>query len=272
MGSAEIEKKIFEQFLAQLPNFASRPVAFEVGPDPPDFICSDAGGARIGVELSEWIDEDQIAHERPQYQLEEEFLKVINSRAENPPSNIGLVRIFEKTGMRLKHADAARFRTELYEFIKDLNECWTALEDHDSPQGVDIDDDQFSSYPLLQKYLIGLICQSQVWQQAHVGNEWIAFTNHGGAYSPDTALKALERALARKTAKYRGLHSQLKLAELHLLLYYDQGFHYNSPFDAPGHGFREVVRHLRDVAMSDHGVFDRIFLFIPATRQVARIY
>jgi len=96
--------------------------------------------------------------------------------------------------------------------------------------------------------------------------------NHGGGYSPDSAIEALERALKRKTVKYGTLKESANLAELYLLLYYDQGFHYNTPFDTPAFRFEEIVVHLKKVTVSEHGVFDRIFVFIPATKQAARVW
>jgi len=270
MASAEVENKVFEQFTRQLPTFAGRPVTWAAGENPPDFLCTDNAGNRIGVELSEWLDETQIAQERPQYQREEEFLAVIRSRDEPPPKNIGNIWIFANENVRLSASEALEFRTQLYAFINDLDQRWSTIEDHDDPQGTDVDD--FSGFPLLQKYLSGLMCWSQSRHHTYQGNEWIAFMNHGGGYSPDTAVEALERTLSRKTAKYSTLHADQRLAELYLLLYYDQGFHYNTPFDAPGHGFAEIARHLTNLAAQDHGVFQRIFLFIPATKDLARVY
>ena len=117
-----------------------------------------------------------------------------------------------------------------------------------------------------------MMCWSQRWHPTKLGYEWIAFMSHGGAYSPDSAVDALEASLRRKTAKYASLKTDQNLSELHLLLYYDQGYHYNTPFDAPDFGFVEIASHLTQVAATEHGAFDRIFLFIPATREVARVY
>ena len=95
---------------------------------------------------------------------------------------------------------------------------------------------------------------------------------HGGPYGTQSALDALEISLQRKTAKYATLKANAGLAELHLVLYYDQAWAFNTPFDAPGFGFPEIVSHLKQVAVADHGAFDRIFLFIPAKQQLEAIY
>jgi hypothetical protein len=270
MASADVEKKVFDQFTKQLPDFAGRPVQCAPGPNPPDFICTGRDGKRIGVELSEWLDETQISQERPQYQFEEEILRVIASRNEPPPQNIGNIWIFENEGVGLDRSEESEFRSQLYAFVRNLDRRWPTLEEPDDPQGVDIDD--FTGYPMVQKYLSGMLCWSQARHRTYVGSEWIVFMNHGGGYSPDTAVEALDRTLSRKTAKYQTLHRDQNLAELYLLLYYDQGFHYNTPFEAPGHGFREIAQHLARIAERDHGVFQRIFLFIPATKDIAQVY
>lgn len=269
MASAQAEAEVFAAFTAQLPNFTGAAVTCSPGPNPPDFICTDAAGDRIGVELSEWLDEEQIARERPQYRRERQFLTAISSREVTPPQNVGHVCLFETEGVWLKNADAAEFRSQLYAFINDLDAKWHTLEDHDDPQGADIHD--FTGYPQLQKYLIAITCRSHKWFHTSEGSEWIVFMNHGGAYTPDTAVEALEQTLAKKTAKYQNLLADANLSKLYLLIYYDQGFHYNSPFDAPDYGFNEIAAHLSTVAQDNHGVFDGIFLFIPAKKQLAQV-
>jgi hypothetical protein len=270
MASADVEAKVFAQFKDQTPEFAGAPVTCSPGPNPPDFICVDETGYRIGVELSEWLDEDQIARERPQYRRESEFLEAINSREVSPPKHIGNICIFETEGLRLHANEAADFRKQLYAFISNLDDRWESMEDHDDPQGADIHD--FDGYPLLQKYLAAMNCRSQRWFETHDGNEWIVFMNHGGAYSPESAVNALKVTLARKTQKYATLHDDQRLTKLFLLIYYDQGFHYNTPFDAPGYGFDEIAVELAALAAIDHGVFEGIWLFIPATGDIAKLY
>lgn len=259
---------MFEEFQIALPDFAGRNVQCAVGADPPDFICIDFAGTQIGVELSEWVHQDQIARERPRYQLEREYLRVLDSRGAQPPTNIGSIWIFPK--QRIALSEAATFRAQLYAFITQLDASWLARKDHGDPQGVGITD--FSEYLLLTKYLSSIMCWSRAHRPTTLGNEWIGFMPHGGPYAIKSAVEALEDSLKRKTAKYATLKTTANLSELYLLLYYDQGFHYNTPFDAPGFGFSEIVSHIAQMAASDHGAFDRIFLFIPAKQQVAIVY
>jgi hypothetical protein len=131
----------------------------------------------------------------------------------------------------------------------------------------------FGEHMTLQRYVSSLVCFPRARGLSPKRRvSWITFMPHGGPYSPRTALRALERTLNRKTSKYATLKTSANLAELYLLIYYQQGYHYNTPFDAPGFGFPEVATHLQTIASSEHGSFDRIFLYIPFTHQMARIY
>lgn len=94
----------------------------------------------------------------------------------------------------------------------------------------------------------------------------------GAAYSPDDALQAAVAALQKKVAMYTTLKDDEHLDELYLLLYYDQGWAYNTPFHTPTFGFPDIANTMREIAAHNHGQFDKIFLFIPATSDVAQIY
>jgi hypothetical protein len=67
--------------------------------------------------------------------------------------------------------------------------------------------------------------------------------------------------LNKKTSKYHDLHRRQSLDELYLVIYYDQGWFYNTPFAAPGIGFRQIAEIAAQVAADNHGVFQKIFLF-----------
>lgn len=272
MASPEIEKKVFDQFITISPTFAGRPVTCSIGANPPDILCIDSGGQRIGVEMSEWVDEEQIAREKPQYQREEALLKVIDSKSVPPPKNIGVVTFFEQEGLRLRPSDAKQFRDELYAFIVELDDHWQMLDGYDERPGVDLSNEDFAGYPTLARYTQSLGCVSQQYEPSQRGDEWISFMSHGGAYNPDTALDAAITALQKKTNMYATLKADANVGELCLLLYYDQGWAYNTPFTTPNFGLAQIAEGLRAIAESDHGQFERIFVFIPATKEVADIY
>ena len=271
MANADVEAKVFTRFTAIMANFAGESVVCVAGNNPPDILCT-RDARRIGIELSEWIDEAQIADEKPQYQREEEFLTVIDSRHEPPPTHIGRIIFFEQEGIRLQQRDAQQFRQELYAFINDVDQRWETFDGHDERPGVDFDENDFAEYPTLGRYTHSLECAAQQYDPSTSGDEWIMFMAHGGVYAPDDALQAAITTLEKKMSKYATLKADEHLDELYLLLYYDQGWAYNTPYHTPTFGFNDIAHGLRAVATNDHGRFDKIFLFIPETDEVAQIY
>ena len=99
--------------------------------------------------------------------MEEEYLRVIDSRKESPLQHIGGIWFSEREGVRLRTVDAQAFRSELYTFLHQLDQNWPAIDDHDDPQGVAIDD--FTGYPTLARYAHSLLCWDQSWHAAYAG-------------------------------------------------------------------------------------------------------
>lgn len=64
MGSREQEKAIFDVFLRKEPKFAGEEIDNWTQPadekEFPDVICTSTSGHRIGVELTEWLNEGEI--------------------------------------------------------------------------------------------------------------------------------------------------------------------------------------------------------------------
>ncbi|MDA2934647.1 hypothetical protein MYX82_09940 [Acidobacteria bacterium AH-259-D05] len=238
------------------------------GPDPPDILCVDSEGNRVGVELAEWLNEVQMAYGRRREQLQESYSAGINTAEEQPPRNIGLIWLFP--GTPLDSADIYSFRRQLLEFISQTDANWSALENHDSPQGIPVVD--FSGYPLLSRYLRQIDFFPRTVYSPGLGSNWITFPASGGSYSPMTAVEALLKVFCKKTGKYSTLCQDQSLAELYLLIYYDQGWAYNSPFEALGYGFKDIADELRAAAQRDPGPFNKVFLFVVANDEAIEVW
>ncbi len=92
------------------------------------------------------------------------------------------------------------------------------------------------------------------------------FRPAGGAYTPEWMMQAATDRIFAKIGAYedRDLHSEQSLCELHLLCYYsDESLQYNTPIDAPGFTFSNLASRVAQLLATDHGAFDRIFLFNP---------
>src|SRR5215470_8473384 len=121
LAMRSIEKIVFEKFIANRPDFAGRPVSWEEGDDPPDVLCKDGEGKRIGVELAEWLNEKQIQASKQRESIEVSYEEALESKQTTPPTNVGLVWLSRKEEIRLSRADYVQFRDEMYDLIQEID-------------------------------------------------------------------------------------------------------------------------------------------------------
>lgn len=264
----------FDAFTLALPSFAGRSLAsIQWGGDPPDVLCLDASGTRIGVELVQWVNEGQMACSKSLYKIEDSYRLAIQSSDVQPPPNIGLVFIYVKPKTILASQNAPTFRSELYNFVARIDAEWTQNPDWDDPQGYPFTD--FRGYPTLAQHLEALDFYARSRRlNPQLGADWLTFRAHGGAYTPDWMRDALLQNINRKIEKYAKPHNQLKLqqqqlAEFYLLAYYDEAALHNTPYDAPGFGFREIAARLAQELVANPHPFDKVFLYSPIEKPAA---
>ncbi len=264
-----LEKGIFDCFVRLHPEFAGRAVTASIGNDPPDILCIDADGKRIGVELGEWLDEIQIAMGKKREGIEKSFRTVIASDQEIPPEHIGISWIGLEKEIPLNGVDAPTFRKEIYELIGESDRDWLTNPEVNGLQGYVHRD--FSKYPMVGKYLDSIHFHPRVLPRTK-GGEWLTFPMPGGAYSPKTAVDALEGLYQKKAAKYGDLHAKENLTELYLIAYYNQGLIYNSPYETPYFDFHDVANVFKLWVSANPGRFQRVFLLdATGTGKVVRI-
>jgi len=258
----------FEAFRLALPNFAGRPVvSIQWGGDPPDVLCLDGPGKRIGVELVQWVNERQMAVSKARFKLEDSYQFAIRSSEEQPPANIGLVFIYAKDNAILSPHNTTAFRKELYDFVTRIDEEWLKNPEWNDPQGYPFTD--FTGYPTLVQRIDGLDFYARGRRfNPELGSEWITFRAHGGAYTADWMRDALLDNIKRKIEKYAKPHNELKLqqqelAEFYLLAYYDEAVLHNTPYDRPGFGFAEIATIVAHELTARPHLFDKVFLYSP---------
>jgi hypothetical protein len=257
----------FAAFTDACPNFAGRDfVSIQRGADPPDFLCVDAAGKRVGVELVQWINEEQTGPSKELFRLEESYQRVIGSSRVRLPANIGMVFIYAKDRVSLAARDAALFYKELYKFVSYVDGEWLKNREWSDPQGWDFTD--FTDYPTLASHLDGLCFYSRLRFNTAPGIDWITFRAHGGAFTHASMRDALLDNVRRKVAKYakpqnKAKLQQQKLDEFYLLAYYDEAVLYNTPYRVPGFGFREMGALVSmELGWNAHP-FDKVFLYSP---------
>ena len=226
------EQTAWTGFLAVAPLFADEAIAsWSDGPDPPDVLCSSASGKAIGVELTKWVEHSQVTAGAGRERLEKSYLKIIASEKEPRPSHIRQVLLYNKS-LRIKQADKAEFRNQLYRFITAENakplpefhphlqitaDFWKKYRSWDE-QGAFVND--FSAYPMLEKYL------EKVWINPRSNNdlslvdvEWIEFELPCGAYTEQWMMQAVVDRVNDKINKYKNqdIRSQYAMYEFDLL-------------------------------------------------------
>ena len=187
------EKAVFDALCAAHPDFVGVGVVWQEGPDPPDLIGTDGADRRIGVELGEWLNEEQMREGKRQERAEDSFLNAIRSEDEAPPGNIGCIWLSLAHERSLPVEEAEQFRAEILECLHVIDRStidWT------DPQGYDHSD--FSSFPCLQRHLTGIHVRSASQIPAYKGGSLIGFPPKGGAYTPKSALDALLKLLRKR--------------------------------------------------------------------------
>lgn len=276
MGNGVAEKSIFAAFLDAAPDFAGESVQDWSQPkqDPPDVLCATVAGRHVGLELTGWIDEGQIADTRSAESIESSVRKAIEPEPPNNTEHIQSVWLLRLPRARVKPADAGEFRAELLQLVDEVDSRWGAEEDWHSRQGCWWTD--FGRFATLGKYLsqVRFFPRSAFrnWPSTRGGHGWLTFPMRGGAYSEDSMLAALQTRLAGKIQKYAARPTGLD--EFDLLVHYDLAWAYNTPVETLTFKFADAARAGAEFIGDDPGAFDQIFLFVPHNdaRKVFRLY
>jgi hypothetical protein len=267
------EREAWRGFLAAAPEFAGDTIGSAVdGPDPPDILCVTKSGKKIGVELTKWVEHEQITSGKARESFEDSYLQVIESANHARPNRIGWVWLNPKS-RRVKPNDVGQFREELYELLARENGLSDPEWDH--PQGAPVQD--FIGFPMLAAYLESLwIFPRRRLEFLPTGANWVLFEAAGGAYTPGWMVQAAVDRILAKVEGYEDRNLQVlhALDELHLVCHYcDEALLFNTPARAPRFDFAAVASKVASALEHDHGVFDRVFLFNPyEARKVFQVY
>lgn len=276
MTQREHEKAIFEAFLRVMPGFAgetlkdwSQPVDEK---EFPDIVCMSTSAQRIGVELGQWLDPEQMRDAKGMGRIQDSILEALGDQGHNTTENILRLWLSPKPKARLKPSDATPFRKQLFRCIEETDSRWPTERFWHTPQGYAATSEELSSFPILQKYLTTIRFFSReryegwppngrlvkhTWPR---GQRWIGFPARGGWFSEDTMLQSLFELLADKKERYGATGTGFK--RLCLVVYYNCALIYNSPVETPQFKFEDAAKEAGQFIGDDPDPFDRIFLFV----------
>lgn len=264
MGNPAEEKRIFTAFWKDCPSFAGSPITNWIQPqkDPPDIQCDLQDGRTIGLELTSWLNERQIADAKKQESMKEPFLRALHV-VRNETQHFEFVWMNAKE--RLRKDDEVALKDEMTRLMTCLDSRWRTELDWQSPQGFVWND--FASYPTLARYFVNLRIHPRPTSRSTTESPalgWLTFPCRGGAYSPDWAVDALCANINAKIAKYRA--KPTGLAAFFLLVHYDfKAYAYNTPVGGIGFSYREAVAEASRRLGGAAGVFDGILVFVDTT-------
>jgi hypothetical protein len=271
------ERAIFAAFLRVAPRFCGEDITTWTQPEDekefPDVICTSKSGLKVGVELGEWLNEDEMRHAKGKERIESSILAALGDQGDNNTQNIFLVFLSPRQKARIKLSDAEAFRRQLFECIRDHDERWPTKRFWHSPQGHMASGTELTLYPVVAKYLDGVRMFPNKRYQGRppdggmvketwpAGQDWILFPTRGGAYSEQTMLQPLLELLAEKKGHY-GPGSGYD--HLSLVVYYNSALLYNSPAETRQFTFENAAEAARRLLEDDAEPFQSIYLFAAA--------
>ncbi|MGO8990798.1 MAG: hypothetical protein ACLQGU_13025 [bacterium] len=277
MSKREHEKAIFEAFLRVAPQFAGETLRHWSQPQDssefPDVICTASSGQRIGVELGEWLNEDEMFKAKGMERIQSSILSAIGDQGENSSDNILFLWLRPKARARVKPSDVPLFREQLFFFIAETDRRWPSEPSWHNPPGYDVPAEKLSDFAILQKYLVSVHFFprkryegwppdgrffKKTWPS---GQDWIVFPCRGGSFDQSSMLQPLLEIVAHKKERYGGLGTGFE--SLYLIVYYNSALIYNSPAELePFFTFEDAAGKLREFVGDDPDPFDHIFLFV----------
>jgi hypothetical protein len=257
------ERAILFDLEDSFPKFMGRALLWDEvpnGQDPPDFISSNPD-ARIGLELREWLDGDQMRPAKIRESRREEFHGILSHGWENEYQPKNFRGAFSSPrGGRVSRADELPLRREFFALAAEVDRRWADNSGHWERSYYET---EFAHYPLLRKYFSAI---RYIRGKPH-GSNWIGGQGDGGAFDPKLPVGTLTQALDSKLSDYSTAEQQAhlkmhNLTELSLLVH--GGFNiyaYNTP---SGHiSLDQIARH-GAAYYSSHAlchIFNRVWFF-----------
>jgi hypothetical protein len=260
----EQEKNIFAAFLRVSPEFLGEKVVDWEQPEDekefPDVICKTESGSRVGVELGEWLNQEEISARKSMARLERSFLDAIGEQGENQTNNIGVI-VLSPARKSIKSAEKEIFRSQLFSYIKEVDRRWQDEEFWQGRDGYRAPNSELTGFPLLKKYLTEIHFYPSKWEKRwREGQNWIMVPCLARWVSEETMLQTFLKLLCDKTTHYG--RSGTGFDYLTLVIYYDRAVLDLSPAETRYFKFEDLVLEAGSHATSIKHPFNGIFLFI----------
>jgi len=238
----EREAGIFASFLEAAPDFAGEQIAEwkHNRNNSPDIVCIDRLGKRIGVEMTEWLHEQQTRD----FSRWEKVIRDLEF-----PGDWTIDLYLDPFGRDCDVTDRARLVAEISRIIKEeisRPTVWDSGLLSFALSGIAL----AGRAPIAAKYCNVIA--------GHKPGSGRLILQGGGAFSPDDAALALKTVISKKASKasYSKLKQSLGLRALYLLVFYDIAILKNTP------NLDVDVERAASSAVSALTAFDTIFVLM----------
>src|SRR3990172_59073 len=175
----EHEKTIFDAFFRVYPYFAGEPIQGEVKQPAdenefPDVICTTASGKRIGVELGQWFNEQELRTAKSMERIQKSILDAIGPQGNNETDNIYVVWLKPKVKARIKSEDKVAFCKEIFQYIAEVDKRWGSEGFRYGPQGYEAQVEDLKRFPHLVKYLDAIRLFPRQWYYGWPPNDYLS--------------------------------------------------------------------------------------------------
>jgi hypothetical protein len=279
------EDKIVAYISSIFPTFLDGISFVPAGTDPPDFL--EKYGGKIGLELTSWLNRDQVSAARGRECMREDLLRIVEWEKHPRPRNFSFLVIMPRWGKRIREGHYQPLCSEFHASTQDIDNNWKTLrESYLRPEVLGrelsreerfdylMERSEIKRYPTLDQYIKSIwFTEPRKSTPAFPEEPWISIEQDGGIYDPAWAIQALRSAVESKVDRYnkkavKACLGAQNLRKLYLLVYTDPArFSYNTPYQtcsqlmtSPVEGLAEAAKTATEGVSMLPGVFDGIFL------------
>jgi hypothetical protein len=257
------ERRILDYVGARFPAFLNGAVVQAADADPPDFLATCSDGGKIGLELTSWLNSDQVREGRGRECMRGDLLKAIDEQNHSRPKNFGFAVIMPQWGAKIKKDDYQGLCTEFHSAVQEIDARWKALRrKHWRPLRAEERFDyetyltDLEGYSTLRRYVSSIWFAEAIETNAtRIEESWVSVEQDGALYNRMWSIQALKTAIEAKFDLYEKPNTKAHLEaqnldKFYLLVHTDPDrSSYNTPYQtfhqmriSPIEGLAEVAR------------------------------
>lgn len=204
------EEQVVAFIASAFPGFLDGTLFRAVDTDPPDFLGTSADGRRIGLELTSWLNGDQVAAARGRDSMRRDLLRVIDWEKHPRPRNFGFAVIMPRWNEKIRRNHYQALCREFHSATRDVDDRWRLLRDGhwrtllpEERFSFETSQSDLERYPTLRKYVLSIWFTEPQESNTLFQESWVSTIQDGGLYDPMWAIQALTKAVESKVDRYR---------------------------------------------------------------------